>query len=37
MFAGKKGIVHWGIISNVNEDLQIGNVTIPEYWTHLSL
>ncbi|CAO2181499.1 unnamed protein product [Urochloa humidicola] len=32
-----KGIVHWGIAGNANEDLQIGDVTIPEYWAHLSL
>nr|CAB3475649.1 unnamed protein product [Digitaria exilis] len=32
-----KGIVHWGIAGSANEDLQIGDVTIPEYWAHLSL
>ncbi|XP_062208280.1 bark storage protein A-like [Phragmites australis] len=32
-----KGIVHWGIAGNANKDLQIGDVTIPEYWAHLSL
>jgi len=32
-----KGIVHWGIAGNANEDLQIGDVTIPESWAHLSL
>uniref|UniRef100_A0ACD5VZP5 Uncharacterized protein n=1 Tax=Avena sativa TaxID=4498 RepID=A0ACD5VZP5_AVESA len=32
-----KGIVHWGIAGNANEELQIGDVTIPEYWAHLSL
>jgi nucleoside phosphorylase len=32
-----KGIVHWGIAGNANEDLQIGDVTIPEHWAHLSL
>ncbi|KAJ1274973.1 hypothetical protein BS78_05G100600 [Paspalum vaginatum] len=32
-----KGIVHWGIAGNANDDLQIGDVTIPEYWAHLSL
>lgn len=32
-----KGIVHWGIAGNANEDLQIGDVTIPEYWAHVSL
>ncbi|CAO2199699.1 unnamed protein product [Urochloa humidicola] len=32
-----KGIVHWGIAGNANEDLQIGDVTIPQEWAHLSL
>ncbi|GJN38210.1 hypothetical protein PR202_gb27232 [Eleusine coracana subsp. coracana] len=32
-----KGIVHWGIAGNANEDLQIGDVTIAEQWAHLSL
>ena len=32
-----KGVVHWGIAGNADEDLQIGDVTIPEYWAHLSL
>ncbi|GJM91086.1 hypothetical protein PR202_ga07427 [Eleusine coracana subsp. coracana] len=31
------GIVHWGIAGNANEDLQIGDATIPEHWAHLSL
>jgi hypothetical protein len=29
--------VHWGIAGNANEDLQIGDVTIPQHWAHLSL
>ncbi|XP_040375805.1 bark storage protein A [Oryza brachyantha] len=32
-----KGIVHWGIAGNADEGLQIGDVTIPEHWAHLSL
>ncbi|RLM92342.1 hypothetical protein C2845_PM08G00570 [Panicum miliaceum] len=32
-----KGVVHWGIAGNANEDLQIGDVTIPQHWAHLSL
>ena len=27
-----KGIVHWGIAAHANEDLQIGDVTIPVNW-----
>ncbi|KAK8451808.1 hypothetical protein SEVIR_5G008200v4 [Setaria viridis] len=32
-----KGVVHWGIAGSVDDGLQIGDVTIPEYWAHLSL
>lgn len=32
-----KGIVHYGIAGNANPDLQIGDVTIPQYWAHTGL
>ncbi|GJM91087.1 hypothetical protein PR202_ga07428 [Eleusine coracana subsp. coracana] len=33
----EKGVLHWGIAGNLDDGLQIGDVTIPEYWAHLSL
>jgi hypothetical protein len=32
-----KGIVHYGIAGNANPHLQIGDVTIPQYWAHTGL
>ncbi|XP_047329007.1 bark storage protein A-like [Impatiens glandulifera] len=32
-----KGVVHFGIAGNANPELQIGDVTIPEFWTHSGL
>ncbi|KAF3328737.1 bark storage protein A [Carex littledalei] len=32
-----KGIVHFGIAGNANSNLQIGDVTIPQYWAHTGL
>ncbi|KAL3532471.1 hypothetical protein ACH5RR_005992 [Cinchona calisaya] len=32
-----KGILHIGIAGNANPELQIGDVTIPQYWAHLGL
>jgi nucleoside phosphorylase len=32
-----KGVLHYGIAGNANSDLQIGDVTIPQYWAHTGL
>lgn len=32
-----KGVVHCGIAGNANPDLQIGDVTIPQYWAQTGL
>ncbi|TKY44614.1 Bark storage protein A [Spatholobus suberectus] len=32
-----KGVVHYGIAGNANPKLQIGDVTIPQYWAHTGL
>lgn len=32
-----KGIVHFGIAGNANSNLQIGDVTIAQYWAHTGL
>jgi purine-nucleoside phosphorylase len=32
-----EGILHYGIAGNANPDLQIGDVTIPQYWAHTGL
>lgn len=29
--------MHYGIAGNANPDLQIGDVTIPQYWAHTGL
>ncbi|KAF8036287.1 hypothetical protein BT93_C2112 [Corymbia citriodora subsp. variegata] len=32
-----KGVLHYGIAGNANPNLQIGDVTIPQYWAHTGL
>ncbi|XP_071717114.1 bark storage protein A-like [Rutidosis leptorrhynchoides] len=32
-----KGVLHFGIAGNANTQLEIGDVTIPEFWAHTSL
>ncbi|XP_004299992.1 PREDICTED: bark storage protein A [Fragaria vesca subsp. vesca] len=32
-----KGVVHYGIAGNADPQLQIGDVTIPQYWAHTGL
>ncbi|KAK9947765.1 hypothetical protein M0R45_003373 [Rubus argutus] len=32
-----KGVVHYGISGNADPQLQIGDVTIPQYWAHTGL
>ncbi|XP_049934260.1 uncharacterized protein LOC116255941 [Nymphaea colorata] len=32
-----KGVVHYGIAGNANSALEIGDVTIPQYWAHTGL
>ncbi|XP_022633857.1 bark storage protein A-like, partial [Vigna radiata var. radiata] len=32
-----KGVLHYGIAGNANPKLQIGDVTIPQYWAHTGL
>ncbi|KAL7159341.1 hypothetical protein ABFS83_01G020800 [Erythranthe nasuta] len=32
-----KGVLHYGIAGNANPSLNIGDVTIPEYWSHTAL
>ncbi|CAI0543384.1 unnamed protein product [Linum tenue] len=32
-----EGVLHYGIAGNANPNLQIGDVTIPEYWAHSGL
>ncbi|KAL3498448.1 hypothetical protein ACH5RR_041180 [Cinchona calisaya] len=32
-----EGVVHYGIAGNANPSLNIGDVTIPEYWSHSGL
>ncbi|KAL4194040.1 hypothetical protein AMTRI_Chr05g57240 [Amborella trichopoda] len=32
-----KGVVHYGIAGNANPDLNIGDVTIPQFWAHTGL
>ena len=36
-FFNVKGVVHYGIAGNANPNLNIGDVTIPQYWAHLAL
>ncbi|KAI5074394.1 hypothetical protein GOP47_0010355 [Adiantum capillus-veneris] len=31
------GIVHYGIAGNTNDNLHIGDITIPKYWAHTGL
>ncbi|MCO5606675.1 hypothetical protein L7F22_060864 [Adiantum nelumboides] len=31
------GVVHYGIAGNANDDLHIGDITIPKYWAHTGL
>ncbi|TKY44616.1 Bark storage protein A [Spatholobus suberectus] len=33
----EEGVVHYGIAGNANPKLHIGDVTIPQYWTHTGL
>ncbi|XP_007013111.2 PREDICTED: bark storage protein A [Theobroma cacao] len=32
-----KGVLHYGVAGNANPQLQIGDVTIPQYWAHTGL
>lgn len=32
-----KGVVHYGIAGNTNASMNIGDVTIPKYWSHAAL
>nr|XP_017221161.1 PREDICTED: bark storage protein A [Daucus carota subsp. sativus] len=32
-----KGVLHFGIAGNANPELEIGDVTIPQYWAHTGL
>ncbi|KAH6835830.1 Phosphorylase superfamily protein [Perilla frutescens var. hirtella] len=32
-----KGVVHYGIAGNADTSLNVGDVTIPKYWSHTSL
>ncbi|XP_059658008.1 uncharacterized protein LOC132304373 [Cornus florida] len=32
-----EGVVHYGIAGNANPSLNIGDVTIPQYWSHTAL
>ncbi|KAK6129685.1 hypothetical protein DH2020_036551 [Rehmannia glutinosa] len=32
-----KGVVHYGIAGNANPSLHVGDVTIPQYWSHAAL
>ncbi|XP_039066226.1 bark storage protein A [Hibiscus syriacus] len=32
-----KGVLHYGIAGNANPQLQIGDVTIPQFWAHTGL
>lgn len=32
-----EGVVHYGIAGNANPSLNIGDVTIPQYWAHTAL
>lgn len=32
-----KGVLHFGIAGNTNPQLEIGDVTIPQYWAHTGL
>ncbi|KDP34190.1 hypothetical protein JCGZ_07761 [Jatropha curcas] len=36
-FFNVNGVVHYGIAGNANPSLNIGDVTIPQYWAHLGL
>ncbi|KAI3468221.1 hypothetical protein Pfo_024884 [Paulownia fortunei] len=36
-FFNVKGVVHYGIAGNANPSLNIGDVTIPKYWSHTAL
>lgn len=31
------GVLHYGIAGNANDELNIGDITIPEYWAHVGL
>eukprot|EP00250_Pteridium_aquilinum_P034761 c8061_g1_i1 orf=108-1148(+) len=32
-----RGVLHYGIAGNVNDELNIGDITIPQYWAHVGL
>ncbi|GFP94459.1 bark storage protein a [Phtheirospermum japonicum] len=32
-----KGVIHYGIAGNANPALHVGDVTIPQYWSHIAL
>lgn len=32
-----KGVLHYGIAGNADPQLEIGDVTIPQYWAHTGL
>jgi len=32
-----EGVLHYGIAGNADPKLQIGDVTIPQYWAHTGL
>ena len=32
-----KGVVHYGIAGNADPQLEIGGVTIPQFWAHTGL
>lgn len=32
-----KGVLHYGIAGNADVNLEIGDVTIPQYWAHSGL
>ncbi|KAL5558686.1 hypothetical protein UlMin_034897 [Ulmus minor] len=36
-FFDVEGVVHYGIAGNANPSLNIGDVTIPQYWSHTAL
>lgn len=31
------GVLHYGIAGNANDELNIGDITIPQYWAHIGL
>lgn len=36
-FFNISGVLHYGIAGNANDDLNIGDITIPKYWAHTGL